>query len=397
MRRLTRDRADRARDQVGRIAGRAVDLATLWTDTTQVFADTVPFYWTPCYYTLDPASLLITSHFHDGLAEFPREWLEAEYYSDDVHLLVDLARAESDVSTLHDVTGGDPSGTRRWQMNMRMGGDQEMLVRLRARSGEVWGAIGLYREPGRPMFDAAERDFVSAVAPILAEGVRRALLLGEATAPEWPDAPGLLILDGAGGVVSTSPAVEVWLEQLPRVRSGALPAAVHAVATRALQSAAPHGGAGEVAMARVLTRTGAWVVLHGAPLGSAEERRVAVIIEPAHPARILPLLMSAYGLTEREREVVGLVLQGLSTNDVADTLVVSVHTVQQHLKHIFDKTGVHSRRDLVARVFFSHYEPRFRDNERRTGRGEPLRGGPAVPDGVRPGSSKVPVTGLTDA
>jgi DNA-binding CsgD family transcriptional regulator len=61
--------------------------------------------------------------------------------------------------------------------------------------------------------------------------------------------------------------------------------------------------------------------------------------------------MSAYGLTERERDVTRLILQGSSTTQVAQELVVSAHTVQQHLKSIFDKTGVRSRRDLVAKVF----------------------------------------------
>ncbi|MGH3712753.1 MAG: response regulator transcription factor [Micromonosporaceae bacterium] len=103
-----------------------------------------------------------------------------------------------------------------------------------------------------------------------------------------------------------------------------------------------------------------------------------MIIEPAHPARIYPLLMSAYELTERERDVVELVLTGSSTAEIAEALVVSRLTVQNHLRSVFEKTGVRSRRDLVGKIFFTHYEPRFRDNEQRVLRGEPARGGPVL-------------------
>jgi orotate phosphoribosyltransferase-like protein len=70
------------------------------------------------------------------------------------------------------------------------------------------------------------------------------------------------------------------------------------------------------------------------------------------------------------------VLRGDSTAQIADDLCVSAHTVQQDLKRVFEKTGVRSRRDLVGKVFFAHYELRVRDNERRVINGQPVRGGP---------------------
>lgn len=105
------------------------------------------------------------------------------------------------------------------------------------------------------------------------------------------------------------------------------------------------------------------MVLHGVALATAAGHPAAIILELAHPARITPLLMSVYGLTEREQEVTRLVLEGNSTSEIAAQLFISPHTVQEHLKHIFEKTGVRSRRDLVGKVSFAHYEPRVRDNE----------------------------------
>ena len=202
--------------------------------------------------------------------------------------------------------------------------------------------------------------------------------MGEAKDPERPDSPGLLILNDRLQVESTTPGVERWLEELPDgdIANGRLPSSLLAVAARAMRTMEQMGDLSEIAVSRVLSRAGTWVVLHGAGLGSDRERRIAVIVEPAHPGRIYPLLMSAYGLTERERDVTRLILQGYSTVEIAESLVVSTHTVQQHLKSIFDKTGVRSRRDLVGKVFFAHYEPRFRENERRVAEKRSVRGGP---------------------
>jgi DNA-binding CsgD family transcriptional regulator len=282
------------------------------------------------------------------------------------------------VSSIYEVTSGDPSASRRWQANVALGGDQEVIVTLRTRSGESWGSVTVYREPGAPMFSDDETGFLRAAAPFLGEGARRALLIGEARDPDGPHAPSLLVLSAAGEVESSTPGVERWVSDLPGGDwdAGRLPQAVMSVAAQALRSAEGRDAPGEVALARVLSHSGTWVVLHGATMVSEGPQRVAVIVEPAHPARIAPLLMAAYGLTEREQEVAKLVLQGESTREIAERLIVSPHTVQQHLKNIFEKTGVRSRRDLTGKVFFSHYEPRLRDNERRAVAGEPLRGGP---------------------
>ena len=369
---------ERAQERIAELARCGSDLVTFWRECTEVLETAVPHTDKPCWYTVDPASLLITSHYHDGLPEFPPEVLQHEYYDDDVHQIADIARSEAGISTLHEATGGNPASSPRWHMNMAMGGDQEMIAALRTGTREVWGAVGIYRAPGEPMFDSEEKAFLRAIRADLATGARTGLLVGEARDPQWPDSPGLVVLSESGEVESTTPGVERWLADLPDGDwdAGRLPTAVHAVAGRALRTAESHDDPGEVALARVLSRSGTWIVLHGTSLVASGSRRAAVIVEPAHPARITPLLMSAYGLTAREQEVTRLVLRGDSTAQIADALCVSPHTVQQHLKSVFEKTGVRSRRELVGKVFFAHYEPRVRDNERRVMDGQSLRGGP---------------------
>ena len=368
---------ERAQDRIAELARRGCDLVTFWQECAVVLERAAPHADKPCWYTLDPASLLITSHYHDGLPEFPPEVLNHEYYGDDVNQIADVVRSKSGISTLHEATGGDPALSPRWHTNMAMGGDQEMIAALRT-GGAAWGAVGLYRAPDEPLFDREEKAFMTAIAPHLASGARTGLLVGEARDPQWPDSPGLVVLSQHGEVESTTPGVERWLSDLPDgdIDAGRLPSAVHAVAGRALRTAQGTEDPGEVALARVLSHSGIWIVLHGTSLVASGARRAAVIVEPAHPARITPLLMSAYGLTAREQEVTRLVLRGDSTTQIAERLVVSPHTVQEHLKKIFEKTSVRSRRELVGKVFFAHYEPRFRDNETRVLVDDPIRGEP---------------------
>jgi DNA-binding CsgD family transcriptional regulator len=370
---------ERAYRRIAELTTRGLDLPTFWRECTEAIAPALPHYRAPCWFTLDPASLLVTSHFEEGLPRIPHDWLAQEYFEDDFNKMSDVARSVRGVATLHEATGGDPSRSFRYRNVMReYGAEQEIIAALRTRSGEVWGSFGLYREPDHPMFDQDDVDLVRAVAPHLAEGARQALLLGEAVQPEGPEAPGLLVLADDWAVESMTPNTARWLAEFPDGDwdKGHLPAAVQAVAGQARRSLEGPDAPGHVAFARILSRTGRWMVLHGAALTSTSTPRVAVIVELAHPARITPLLMSVYRLTDREQDITRLVLQGASTAEIAGHLFISVHTVQQHLKNVFEKTGVRSRRDLVGKIFFSHYEPRVRDNEQRVSRGRPMRGGP---------------------
>jgi DNA-binding CsgD family transcriptional regulator len=374
----------RARDKIARLSDHGCDLVTFWQEATEIIVKVVPHYMTPCWFTLDPASLLVTSHYQTQFVELPPEWLAHEYFEDDFHKVADVVRSDRGISTIHEVTGGDPSRSSGWIRYVQAhGADQEVYVALRTRTGDVWGMVSLYREPGQPKFDSDEFVFLREISPYLAEGAKRGLLIGEASEPDGPEAPGLVILRDDWSVESLTPGVERWLDELPGGDWEAhekLPPAVMAVAGRALRTAGQPEMPGEVALSRVLSRAGRWVVLHGASLVGDGRQRVAVIVEPAHPARISPLLMSAYGLTEREQEVTRQVLQGNSTAEIADRLFVLPQTVQQHLKSVFEKTGVRSRRELVGKVFFTYYEPRVHDNEQRALAGRPLRGGPLVMD-----------------
>jgi DNA-binding CsgD family transcriptional regulator len=107
--------------------------------------------------------------------------------------------------------------------------------------------------------------------------------------------------------------------------------------------------AGSAVAVRVRTGDGWWVRARAEPITSASgsARGVTIVIEEARAGWVLPLAASAYRLTGRELEVVRCVLNGLDTRSAAAALHISEYTVQDHLKSVFDKVGVRSRRELA--------------------------------------------------
>jgi DNA-binding CsgD family transcriptional regulator len=100
---------------------------------------------------------------------------------------------------------------------------------------------------------------------------------------------------------------------------------------------------------RMTTKRGDLVAVHAARLRDASgDGPVALTIAPAAPAERSSLFLAAHGLTPAQRRVANLVLQGRTTGQIVVDLRISAHTVQDHLKAVFDKVGVRSRRELVS-------------------------------------------------
>jgi DNA-binding CsgD family transcriptional regulator len=153
---------------------------------------------------------------------------------------------------------------------------------------------------------------------------------------------------------SATPAALAWTALLPGAtvaRSrGYWPQAIYAVAARAAVTASPDV-AGLGARLRVRTLDGRWCMIEAAPLVGSGGHSIAVTVRAATREEVLGLACRAQALTARETEVVHLVLAGLGTRAITDRLCISVNTLQDHLKSIFAKLGVRTRRELLATRF----------------------------------------------
>ena len=91
-------------------------------------------------------------------------------------------------------------------------------------------------------------------------------------------------------------------------------------------------------------------MIEGARLEGDDGGHVAITIRASSPAEIFDLLCKTYDLIRRERQLVALMLDGLSSKELAATLCISLHTIQDHLKAIFAKTDLRSRRQVVSHL-----------------------------------------------
>jgi DNA-binding CsgD family transcriptional regulator/GAF domain-containing protein len=353
--------ARRTEEAIVRLCHAGLDSRALRVEVVRRLRKVIPIDAVFCA-TVDPATLLFTGSLVEEIPESATPaFLANEFLQSDVTKFVVLARAARPVQSLYEATQGEPDGSLRYREILApMGFGDELRAALRIGS-VTWGVMCLHRELAGPGFTAVEEALLERIAPHLAVGLRTALLIDEATADPGPDGPGLVVLADDLSVAAVTAPAERWLGEMSDwPQRNEPPQAVRGVAARLLALEHAGEGAGELMpRARVQTRSGQWLVLHAARLSGPGGGQIAVILEPAAPAEVTPLVLQAYGLTSREAQVAQLVLKGLSTNEIVTSLFISALTVQEHLKSIFDKTGVHSRRELVAQVFAQQYLPRM--------------------------------------
>jgi DNA-binding CsgD family transcriptional regulator len=348
-----------------RLALRAPKRVEFFDEAAARLKRAVPFDGA-CWHTLDPGSDLITQH---RLQDIPDRFpilANNEYTVEDVNKFEQLARAKCKAATISQATAGNPERSPRFRDLLTPAGLGPELRSAFVADGATWGALILVRRAGQPEFEHRDVELLSTASALFARAVRRGLIAeGCESAVALPDAPGVIEVDAGGGLIRSSSSAEPLLAELSggTVEAGVRSSSIHAVASATRTVIAANGAAGTAALPSSVVKTpaGTWLVLHGGLLGELRSGQVAVFIQRAHPTLVAPLLLKAYGLTPREQEVTQLILRGATTIQASQRLAISPHTIGDHMKSIFEKTGTRTRGELSATLFFGEHLPRIQE------------------------------------
>ncbi len=227
-------------------------------------------------------------------------------------------------------------------------------VVFRCRYG-CWGFLDLWRSTDGTTFSNQEAEFLTAIAKPVTEALRRcqASTFKLAAPAKVRAGPVVLVLSPELEVRAQTRETNQYLEVLvpPGTDRRPIPAGAYNVAAQLLALEA--GVDDHPPAARVHLSAGVWLTLRAARIGTtvpASDQDIAVTIEAASPAERMTLFGRASGLSSRELELFGHLVEGSDTHDIAQQMFLSENTVQDHLKSIFTKTGTSNRRTLVART-----------------------------------------------
>ena len=304
---------------------------------------------TAAWLVTDPTTTLFTDAHVDGFAPSTcAPWFHHELNVEDVHLFRDLAGSDR-VALISQCADPVATSARHREVMRPLGLAHEARFTADDAAG-TWAAVELHREAGASDFGADEVALLARLAPVVADGVRSQALERAARVGGRVTSPGLILISPDGEVRAGTTAGAAWLELLrPRDEQD-----VHSAL---LTLSATHRRPQQTTRVRTRTVDGQWVTLHAPP--GLDGGDAVVIVEPASPAEVAEVLTRAHGLTAREREVALGVARGESTAALAARLVVSPHTVRDHLKAAFRKTGTTSRTELVSHLFRTAYADRL--------------------------------------
>lgn len=233
------------------------------------------------------------------------------------------------------------------------------LLTTFAPRGETIAVLGFLRWTSASAFQPGDVAFLRLVAPTMGQALLAAFDRERAamtTDAPGRDDPGVLVLTATGHIQLSTPTAEAWMDILRRSDSlkwGQLPTAVLTACAR-LRS----GRDGSIANPfRIQTAAG---LLRIEAARSCTDDTVVVVLTPERPPEPLRLPPS-WPITSRERDVVELLVRGLSNIQIAATLVVTENTVETHLGRLYEKLEVHSRTELLARLFREVHWPTLRD------------------------------------
>jgi DNA-binding CsgD family transcriptional regulator len=252
------------------------------------------------------------------------------------------------------VTGRDLARDLAWRETFGPAGVGDHLSAWLVVDRTCWARLHIHRDSSGEFFSADDAEFVAGVAPMLAARIRDGLRARpvDDDAPSCDDPapePGTIIVDEELSLVAATQAAWDWIDRLglPRPNDAEpLPGFIYAAAVRMAISRAQELEPPPIRV-RLQAADGHWVVARAAPLICAAGGYV-ITLEAARSEDLTPLLMRAWSLTAREREVARLVIDGLSSDDIARALFISAHTVRDHVKAIFAKIGITRRQDLVG-------------------------------------------------
>lgn len=277
-------------------------------------------------------------------------------YLTDVNRWTRLHANGAVVEGLRQATGDDPAKSLMWRGLLSRYAIHDVASAVFADRFGVWGFLDLWRADAEPAYDHDDADFLSSIAGSVTTALR-SCQAQTLTAPAVPVGrelgPVVFLLDDGLRVLDQTPASQAWLQMLlPSAADRApVPASVYNVAGQ-LQ-AIEQGVDGHQATARVHLANGFWVTLRAAPLKrstNAQEAVIAVTIEETSPVDRLEIFTRAFGLSAREKELMGLLATGSDTRNLARHMFLTENTVQDHLKSIFAKTSSHNRRTLLSRA-----------------------------------------------